>query len=209
MQDNELYVKLIEIVKANKSLQRVFGALDEMGITEYYIGAGAIVQSVWNLLTDRPEDYGISDVDIVFFDDKNLDAQYEAVLSVQLNEKLDDFPLWLDIKNQARVHLWYKEKFGIELEAYASLESAIDTWPTTSTALGIRRQSESVWQLYAPFGVQDVFDLKIRANNRLITEAIYLNKVNKWQNKWAELQVVEWDDHEVPYVNQEPIQIRG
>lgn len=106
MQDQEFYIKLIEIVKSNDALQRV--------------------------------------------------------LRTQLNKKLGNFPFWLDIKNQARVHLWYKEKFGIDIEAYSSLKSAIDTWPTTATALGIRRSSKNVWHIYAPFGIQDVFDLMIK-----------------------------------------------
>lgn len=98
----------------------------------------------------------------------------------------------VDIKNQARVHLWYRDKFGVELAPYASLEDAINSWPTTVTSLGARLSSEGKWLVYAPFGLHDLFHLILRPNKALISEDVYLNKTRKWKSKWPELTVVPW-----------------
>ncbi len=121
---------------------------------------------------------------------------------------LGDFPLWLDIKNQARVHLWYKEKFGYDILPYESLEAAINTWPTTATAIGVRKIKKD-WVIYAPFGLKDVMNLRVIANSRSITEEIYMNKVMKWKTKWPELDFLEWDDKIVPIVHQHAFNIKG
>ena len=90
--------------------------------------------------------------------------------------------MWLDIKNQEGVHLWYKEKLRYDIEPYTSLESAINKWPTTASSIGIRR-CENHWQIYAPFGIEDLMNSRVVANNRQITESIYLkNKRNGNRN---------------------------
>ena len=41
--------------------------------------------------------------------------------------------------NETRVHLWYEAHFGYRIDPYASVEDAINTWPTTATSIGVRR----------------------------------------------------------------------
>ncbi|MNP62011.1 hypothetical protein D3C76_1572500 [compost metagenome] len=98
----------------------------------------------------------------------------------------------MDIKNQARVHLWYEDRFGVKLQPYPSLEAAIDSWPTTVTSLGARLDGSGDWHIYAPFGLKDLFNLTLRPNKVLITEEIYEGKTLKWQTKWPELQIIPW-----------------
>ncbi|MNI48398.1 hypothetical protein D3C73_1029590 [compost metagenome] len=103
-----------------------------------------------------------------------------------------DLPYKIDIKNQGRVHLWYGDKFGFEIEPYQSVEDGISSWPTTATSLGVRREKNNNWTIYAPFGLCDLFNLRVRANKRLITEEIFMTKANKWKSKWPELIVHSW-----------------
>ena len=83
----------------------------------------------------------------------------------------------LDVKNQARVHVWYEQHFGYSIRPYQSLEEAINTWPTTATAVGIRRWNEE-WKIYAPYGLNDLFGKIVRANKAQITQEIFEKKVN-------------------------------
>lgn len=195
-----IYNDFIDIIQKNKVLLEVFDALETIGIRDYYIGAGVIAQTIWNYKTNKDICYGISDVDIVLYDSNHLDQSYEIDIQEQLLRVLGDFPLWLDVKNQARVHLWYKEKFGYEINPYTSLESAINTWPTTASSIGLRR-TENKWLIYAPFGIEDLMNLRIVANNRQINEEIYLKKQLKWQSKWHELIINKWDNKEIPFEN--------
>lgn len=190
MRDEEV---LIQIIQQNKVLMQVIDGVKSLGLDNYYIGAGCIVQTVWNSLTNRPFNYGITDIDIVYYDDQDLSFEAENSIVNRAANMFEDIPIALDIKNQARVHLWYKDKFGIELRPYLSLEDAIESWPTTATSLGVRQDEGGNWIIYAPFGLEDVFQMTLRANKRLISEVIYVNKVNKWLAKWPELKVIAWN----------------
>jgi len=89
------------------------------------------------------------------------------------------------------VHLWYKEHFGYDIKPYISVENAINTWPTTSTSIGIRIETQNL-KIYAPFGLNDLFGMIIRVNKAQITEEIYNQKVNKWIKKWPTLKIIPW-----------------
>lgn len=106
-----------------------------------------------------------------------------------LHRMFADWPVKLDVKNQARVHLWYPGHFGYEIKPYQSLEDAVNTWPTTATAVGMRRQGDD-WRIYAPFGLNDLFGLIVRANKAQITREIYERKVRKWMETWPGLHVI-------------------
>lgn len=73
-----------------------------------------------------------------------------------------------------------------------SEEAAINTWPTTATAIGVRKTGEE-WNIYAPFGLNDLFGMVVRANKTQITKEIYEKKVNRWTQRWPGLTVIPWE----------------
>ena len=98
-----------------------------------------------------------------------------------------------DVKNQARVHLWYETRFGKPTGAYRSSENAIDTFPTTVGSVGVRPQDGSL-EAYTTFGFDDLLSLVVRPNKRLVTPDVYAAKVTRWKALWPKLSIVEWDD---------------
>lgn len=185
--------ELIDIISKNQLILNVFELAKQLNLQHYYIGAGCLVQAVWNYLLDKPLNYGIDDIDIVYFDN-DLSYQTEDRIIKNAQEIFKDIPIKVDIKNQARVHLWYKDRFGKELIPYKTIEEAIDSWPTTATSLGIRSDGFDNWKIYAPYGLHDLFQLVIKANKKLITEEVYLNKAQKWKKKWPELRIITWEE---------------
>ena len=163
-------------------------------MNNYYIGAGCIAQTVWNYLFNNPLEYGIKDIDFVYFDDKDLDSQSENRIISKIKDLYSDLKIQVDVKNEARVHLWYKSHFGYNIEPYSSLESALNTWPTTATSIGVRKDKNNELKVYAPFGLNDLFGKIVRANKAKITKQIYENKVSSWLKKWPDLKVIPWED---------------
>lgn len=170
----------------NRQILFLTDNIEKLGLKNYYIGGGAVAQTVWNFITGRKADYGIEDYDIIYFDDSDLSYEAEDIIIKKASGLFKNIKT--DIKNQARVHLWYKEKFSKEILPYSSSEEAIDSWPSTATSIGIK----SNFYLYAPFGVDDIFELKIRPNKKLITEDIFYKKAYKWKEKWPELEIIKW-----------------
>lgn len=179
------------IVLQSPTLRDIILRAEELGLPDYYIGAGCIAQTVWNSLSGYPLDYGISDIDLVYFD-TNLEQAAEEKVAEQARHLYADLPFPLDVKNEARVHLWYEARFGYAIKPYVSLEDAINTWPTTATSMAVRVEAENRLRVYAPFGLNDLFGRIVRPNKAQITEEIYKAKADKWHKKWPELTVIPW-----------------
>ena len=184
---------LVETVSKNEPLIRVLKVLKELNLPfEYYVGAGCITNTVWNDISGYHLEYGISDIDIVYYEPEDKTSESEKKLKEKLLNRLGDFPFKLDVKNQARVHLWYEKKFGFSIEPYQSLEAAIDSWPTTATALGLRKEQDGSYTIYATYDLDDLFSMIVRPNKLMITREIYENKAKKWREKWPKLIIVPW-----------------
>lgn len=185
--------KLYKIITKNKYLHTTLNIIKEVGSEDIFIGAGAIAQTVWNHLFGNNLEYGIEDFDIVYFNDNDLSIDAENKMINRISNKFKIIPFPLDIKNQARVHLWYKEIFGYDISPINSIEDAINRWPTTSTSIAIKLNKKNSLYVYAPFGMKDLFSGIVRANKRQITKEIYEKKVQKWIRKWPKLKVIPWN----------------
>ena len=183
---------LEKILYSSEVVKTVLERAKELEIENYYIGAGCIAQTVWNHLSKKPLSYGIKDIDFVYFDSKSLNIESENRVINQIRNLYSDLNIEIDIKNQARVHLWYKNHFGYDIEPYKNLEEAINTWPTTATAIGIRKDSNKI-KVYAPYGLNDLFGKIVRANKAQINKEIYETKVEKWIKNWPDLMVIPWE----------------
>jgi len=185
---------LEKIVMSSKIVQEAIECAVLLDLDNYYIGAGSIAQTVWNYLSNNPLDYGIKDVDFVYYDDKSIDLESESTVTSKVLDIYSDLNIKVDVKNQARVHIWYKNHFGYDIEPYTSIESAINTWPTTATAIGVRKERNNDFRVYAPFGLNDLFGKIVRPNKRQITKGIYEKKVESWLTKWPDLKIVSWEE---------------
>jgi hypothetical protein len=86
---------------------------------DWLIGGGVIRDLVWDHLHGFARPTPPKDVDMVFFDPISLGSDSEQSLLEAVIAKAPDIP-W-DLKNQAAVHLWYPEVFGVEVEPLTSL----------------------------------------------------------------------------------------
>ncbi|MEA5050067.1 MAG: nucleotidyltransferase family protein [Oscillospiraceae bacterium] len=181
---------LFSIISKSPALFSVFEGAQELGLGEYYIGGGCLCQTVWNYQNGFDPLHGVSDIDLAYFDaDTSADKEDRTAQTVR--EHFPKLTLRIDIKNQARVHLWYKRSFGYEIQPYRSLEDAVSTWPTTASAVGARMEAEQLI-VCAPFGLNDLFGQTVRANKTQITPEIYRKKCEKWCAQWSTLRVIPW-----------------
>jgi len=184
--------QLLQILKRNKSVQKILERTNKLVIPNWYLGAGGIAQTVWNVLHGFDPENGIKDYDLVYYDAKNISYDDEDVFIQKGKEIFDDISVVVEIRNQARVHLWYEKHFGKLINQYKSVEDAISTWPTTATSIGVRKNVNGKFQVYAPFGLDDLLGMTVRANKILITEKIYRDKIDRWINIWPNLKIVPW-----------------
>jgi hypothetical protein len=165
----------------------------KLSCPDAWLVAGSIAQTVWNVICGQAAEAGIKDVDLVYFDRNDLSEEAETAREERLRDLFRHLPVRLDVKNEARVHLWYQAKFGYPIAPYSSTAAAIATFPTTATALGVRRRAGK-FECCAPFGLDDLFGLVVRPNKTQITSTIYEAKVERWRSIWPRLTFMPWDD---------------
>jgi hypothetical protein len=183
---------LLNIVSNNKLVYEICRISQDLDLRNYYIGAGFIAQSVWNHMSNYSLTHGINDIDIAYFDEDISFEKEDRVIN-KAKELFKDYQLKVDLKNQARVHIWYKDHFGYEIKPYLSVEEAINTWPTTATSIGIRLNQDNSWLVYAPFGLNDLLGKIVRANKVQITKEIYEKKIERWIKYWPDLKIFPWE----------------
>lgn len=158
----------------------------------WYLAGGCLFQTVWNVVTKQPPNAGVRDYDLVYFDDDTSWQAEDAVIQ-EAKHHFADRAFDIQIRNQARVHLWYRDKFGVACSPLQSTEDAIDTFIATTCCLGVRLEPERPdWRIYAPHGLSDVFDLVVRPNPVLAPPEVYEAKTQRWKHQWPQLNVLPW-----------------
>jgi uncharacterized protein len=163
--------------------------LSELALPDAWIVAGCLTQTVWNVLTGRPVDYGIGDYDIFYFDsDTSWDAEDAVIGRVQA--RLGRLGVTVEVRNQARVHLWYPAKHGRPYPPLTRSTDGIDRFLTTNTQVGIRHTADGD-EVYAPNGFDDIAGMIVRPNHTAnFSAANYAAKAARWKTLWPELTVI-------------------
>jgi hypothetical protein len=180
-----------QMVMTNSVVATVIEWMPRLEVPGCYLAAGALYQTVWNCLCGRDPRGGIKDYDINYFDAVDLSWAAEDAVIRRGAELFGDLDATVEIRNEARVHLWYEEKFGLQCPPYSSTEDAIATFPSTSSAFGIRPRDGAL-DVYAPYGFTDLFALRTRPNPVLAPRHVYESKTACWRQHWPELEVIPW-----------------
>lgn len=182
---------LKKIIKKNKIFMEILTVLEKLDINDCFVAAGAINQTVFNYLHGYEIDKNINDYDIVYFD-PDTSYEKEDIVIKKIENALLHLNVKIDIKNQARVHLWYGKKFGHDIDANKSVYDAINKWGTTVTCIGVRLKNNKLI-VYAPFGLNDLFKMIIRPNKENYIKRDYDEKSKRWKNNWPKLTIIPWN----------------
>ncbi len=180
----------ISLALRNPANDAILSALDAMRMPDAWLVSGCLVQTAWNALTDRPIGYGIGDYDVFYFDaDTSWDAEDRVIR--QFDPVAQQLAVPVQVRNQARVHLWYQQKFGRPYPPLECSTEGIDRFLTRNTKVGIRRDCGHD-EVYAPDGFDDIARLLITPNRSAnFSRERYLEKAARWKSLWPELTLVE------------------
>ena len=113
----------------------------------------------------------------------------------QLQDRLANAGVKVEVRNQARVHLWYSKKHGLPYPALLSSTEGIDRFLTKNTKVGIRRTQDG-HDVYAPDGFDDIAGMIVRPNPAPnFSAANYETKAARWKKLWPEITVLPASTH--------------
>ncbi|MGR3591438.1 MAG: nucleotidyltransferase family protein [Limimaricola soesokkakensis] len=187
-----LQERLVGIIRATPELMAAFRTARALDLPDWWIVSGALYGAVWNALTGRPALHGVKDIDLFYFDPDTSWAAEDRVIRRAAPFFAPAPPV--EIRNQARVPLWYRDRFGHACPDYASSREGIDHFASRTHCVGMRLRPDDGFDIYAPYGLEDVFAMRVVPNPILPNRATHEAKATRQKACWPELTIEPWPE---------------
>lgn len=177
---------VIEIIKSDPRRIKILEAVRSLNLPDWVIGAGFVRNPVWDHLHNYENETPSTDIDIAYFDPVNKDEEIEKEYETRLKEMI---PAEWSVTNQARM-----AGYNNHTEDYISTEDALAHWPETATAIGVTMLDNGDLKLVAPYGLEDLINLKLRMCPKFGDQREgFLKRVEKkrWLEKWSKLELID------------------
>lgn len=178
--------QFVSCVRENPINDRLLSVLPSLRLPQCALTAGCLFQTLWNLKSGNDPRHGIKDYDVFYFDDSDLSWEAEDAVIRRVRDAFDDVAGNLDIKNQARVHLWYSETFGRPCPRLVDVEDGIDRYLISCTRIGLKVESGC---LYAPDTLDDMWDGILRMNPLNAQPDRFIRKCQEYVSRWPWLEI--------------------
>lgn len=180
--------EILRLIAEDEWMLEVLQAAGTLKLPDWWICVGFVRSKVWDTLHNYAERIPLGDIDVIYYDENNLDEALEKEYEHQLNLVMPGLP-W-SVKNQARMHEVN------DLPPYLSAVDAISQFPETATALGVKLDARGELELTAPHGLEDLFGMRIcptpafEKDKRLMT--VYRQRLisKEWTRKWPKVEVL-------------------
>jgi uncharacterized protein len=186
--------ELVDLLRASGWFLNLLDAASVTDAPDWWIGAGVIRDLVWDQRFGAGFDpMNVRDVDLAFFDATNLSTAYDREVETALSAKHPAVK-W-DAKNQAAVHVWYPERFGLAVDPLESALDGVATWPEYATCVAVTLSADRDIRVGAPYGLDDLLDGVWRRNPRRVTTEEYRRRLSRKDpaRRWPGVQVLAAD----------------
>lgn len=180
--------RFVADVLQNINNRTILERWDELGISDCWLVAGCLFQTVWNLQAQRAPEDSIKDYDLFYFDPSVTTDIAEQKVQAHVDRVLHDLDIKIEVTNQARVHLWYESYFGHPYEALSSSSDGIDRFLIPATCVGVRPG-----ELYAPNNLDLIYDGVLALNPLTPYRDLFQQKAESYQARWPWLQIIAQD----------------
>lgn len=184
--------RFVDLVLHNEVSRAILERGQLLGVPDWWLTAGAVFQTVWNVLDGREAGTGISDYDVFYFDDSDLSWEAEDAIIQRAAALFADTGAMVEVRNEARVHLWYEQRFGVPGTPFSSSRDAIDHFASTTCCYALTRDATGAIEVYAPHGYVDLLAQRVRPNPVLAPREVYEAKAARWMQHWPGLVVEPW-----------------
>jgi len=176
---------IIQLIKSDKWMMNVLHEAEKLGLPDWMIGAGFLRNKVWDHLHGIVREVAdTNDIDLVYFDEKNLDEKGDEELSKNMSGVLG---LDWEIVNQAYTHQWHHRE-----TPYLNTTEALAEWVETATSVAVTLVNKKP-KIVAPHGINDLVNLIIKPSptHKDQLDGFYKRiESKKWLEKWPKLKIV-------------------
>jgi hypothetical protein len=184
-----LEARLAAILVQAPGLMTVLRTARALDLPDWMVFSGAVYQPVWNHLTGRALEHGLNDYDLAYFDGSDLSWDAEDAVIRRAAGAFDP-PLreQVEVRNQARVHLWFEDHFGEPYEPLRYSAEALTRFVAPAFAVGVRLRADDGFEVFAPFGLEDLFAMRL-AHNPARRSPGFARIAESIRRRWPEIVV--------------------
>lgn len=175
-------------ILTNTFNEQVLDRLAFLQLPDCHLTAGCLFQTIWNERSGYAPQWGIKDYDIFYFDDQDTSYEAEDRVIQRVAKATADLPIAVEVKNQARVHLWYADRFGGSYPRLQSARDGIDRYLISCTCVGIAVQGRN---LYAPYGLNELEAGLLRMNPVNPKPDQFRQKAESYRQRWSWLKIAD------------------
>lgn len=180
----------LQTIRRNPINVELLACLRILDLPQCHLTAGCLFQTLWNTQAGRPPAQDIKDYDVFYFDDSDLSWEAEDAAIRRVRALTANLGVTVEVKNQARVHRWYAQRFGVPYPVLRSARDGIDRYLVACTCVGIDVADGS---LYAPDSLDDLGAGLLRINPRHALPALFRAKAEDYRARWPWLKVIAAD----------------
>ena len=183
--------RLVALARATPWFMDALAHVRALRLDAWCVGAGAVRNLVWDALHGHATPSALADIDVAYFDPRDLSPEHDALLQQRLHALAPALP-W-EVTNQAGVHLWFEQHFGHAVTPLASLADAVASWPEFATCMGVWLDDDDRLHVIAPHGLDDLFAMIVRRNRARVSVQTYRERVasKRYAQRWPRVTVVE------------------
>jgi hypothetical protein len=182
---------LVGAALRNPINRAILQRLPLLGAPQAWLVAGCVYQAVWNERAGRVPQSEIKDYDVFYFDDGDLSWEAEDAVIQRGRVLFGDLDAYVEIRNQARVHLWYPKRFGAPYPVLSSTQDGIGRFLVRCTCVGLLPQGDGSLRLYAPYGLEELEEGILRPNANAPTLNRFREKAESYRARWPFLRIEE------------------
>lgn len=178
---------ILKEIEEDSWMMEVLRSSEKLNLPDWWVCAGFVRSKVWDYLHGYAERTHLGDIDVIYYDEKDLDEEMEKKYEHRLNGLMPGLP-W-SVKNQARMHEVN------DLPPYDSSVDAISQFPETATALGVKLNERGELEFTSPHGLEDLIAMKIcptpafEQDERLMKTYWKRLESKNWKQKWPKVEV--------------------
>ncbi|RRR39654.1 nucleotidyltransferase family protein [Streptococcus suis] len=175
--------ELGKYLSQDPDINRILEIVKDLDLADSWICAGTIRNFIWNHYRFDKN----TDVDLIFYDEK-ISHQETKEIEANLRQRYPEYQ-W-EVKNQVFMHI-----HSPDTSPYQSSKDAIEKFPERCTAIGVRQTEKGDIELFAPYGLTDIYNYLVRPTPHFIANSkrmyLYKERIKKknWKKQWPVITI--------------------
>lgn len=175
--------ELGKYLSQDPDINRILEIVKDLDLADSWICAGTIRNFIWNHYRFDKN----TDVDFIFYDEK-ISHQETKELEANLHQRYPEYQ-W-EVKNQVFMHIHSPDTLP-----YQSSRDSMEKFPERCTAIGVRQTEKGNIELFAPYGLTDIYKYLVRPTPHFIANSkrmyLYKERIKKknWKKQWSKITI--------------------